>query len=191
MSAVNFLLGFVCVTLGFSSALPDRHLLKQRNVPTVFTDLKLREHITEIAAREIGVRELTGNNDGPRVEAYLACTGLKKGEPWCAAFLTWVFKQAGYNAPHSAWSPDLFPSSRLVKVPLPADVLGIYFPKLERIAHVGMVERVDGDWCMSIEGNTNVNGSREGDGVYRKRRPMKSVYRVADWFTTKYPGHAH
>jgi len=96
-----------------------------------------------------------------------------------------VFKQAGYAAPRSAWSPDLFPNWRVVKVPAPGDVLGVYFPNLKRIAHVGIIEMIDGDWCVTVEGNTNVNGSREGNGVYRKRRPMKSLYRVADWLKTK------
>jgi hypothetical protein len=44
--------------------------------------------IIAIAQKQLGIREATGNNDGPQVEAYLATVGLKKGELWCAVFLS-------------------------------------------------------------------------------------------------------
>ena len=63
--------------------------------------------------------------------------------------------------------------------PLATDVFGIYFPEKKRIAHVGFVDAWDGTWLTTVEGNTNVLGSREGDGVYRKRRLVSSIYKVA------------
>lgn len=60
-----------------------------------------------------------------------------------------------------------------------ADVFGIYFPDKKRIAHVGFVDLWDGTWLITVEGNTTISGSREGDGVYRKRRPVQSIYQVA------------
>ncbi len=141
------------------------------------------EPIVAIAQSQIGVKEATGNNDGVEVEAYLAATGLKKGEPWCAAFLSWVFKQAGYEQPVTGWSPALFPLARQVKVPAPGIVFGIYFPSLKRIAHCGIIEQVKGNFIFGIEGNTNLSGSREGNGVHRKLRHVKSIYRYADWIS--------
>lgn len=135
------------------------------------------------ARRELGVRELTGNNDGMRVKLFLKCVGINIPAPWCAAYISFVFAQEGYPLPHSAWSPDLFPVSRLARSALPGDVLGIYFPELHRIAHVGIVEKMDGDWCLSIEGNTNVAGSRTGGGVYRKRRHVRTISKYADWIS--------
>jgi hypothetical protein len=63
--------------------------------------------------------------------------------------------------------------------PLTGDVFGLYFPEKKRIAHVGFIDKWDGNWLVSVEGNTNVSGSREGDGVYRKRRLTRSIYKVA------------
>ena len=37
-----------------------------------------------------------------------------------------------------------------------------------RKGHTGLIYAVDGTTIETIEGNTNVEGSREGDGVYRK-----------------------
>lgn len=134
-----------------------------------------------IAQAELGVREATGKNDGFRVEQYLVAVGLKKGDPYCAAFVSWVFKQAGYASPRTGWSPALFPMAKLVKTASPGNVFGIYFPSLNRIAHCGFVEHIKNDWITTIEANTNVTGSREGDGVYRRLRHKRMVYRYAEW----------
>ncbi len=150
-----------------------------------------RDRVKKIYTAELGVRELSGQNDGERVEMYLASVGHKKGAPWCAAFVSWVFQTAGVIAVKSAWSPSWFPESKIIytrgtagnQIPLPADVFGIYFQNLKRIAHVGFID----DWQQStsftitVEGNTNDVGSREGDGVYRKRRLKNQVYKISRW----------
>jgi len=131
------------------------------------------------------VRERTGNNDGLRVTEYLHYVNVPEGSAWCAAFVSWVFGQTGYPAPRTAWSPALFPLNKRTKQIRPAVVFGIYFSQFRRIAHCGLVERQDGDWIVTIEGNTNLAGSREGDGVYRKRRHLKVVKYFADWMKRK------
>lgn len=162
------------------------------------TGLILLLSLCGIYTAEIGVREQSGRNDGKQVETYLAYVGLKKGNPWCAAFVCWSLGKAGIRNPRSGWSPDLFParnvcwqrsmSLRLKKVaggearcPRKGDVFGIYFPDKKRIAHVGFVDSWDDKYVITVEGNTNAAGSREGDGVYRKRRLIMSVYQVARW----------
>ena len=173
MATTRILLGIICIAVTCSFHLPERHLLTQKD--------SQRDLLVRIATAEIGVKELTGRNDGIKVEAYLAVTGFKKGNPWCAAFISWVFTTAGFAEPRTAWSPAMFPASRLTKQCSPGNLLGIYFPDLKRIGHVGMIEKLDGDWCISVEGNTNITGSREGDGVYLKRRHRKTIYKMADW----------
>lgn len=140
---------------------------------------------------EIGVREASGRNDGMRVEEYLASCGRKKGDAWCAAFVTWTFKQAGIKAVVSGWSPSWFPAGNTVytrgksgnRTPQTADVLGIYFANLNRVAHVGFIDawKEKDSFCITVEGNTNDAGSREGDGVYRKRRLKSQIYKVSRW----------
>jgi hypothetical protein len=140
-----------------------------------------QEKLLYITKGELGVREATGNNDGKRVEEYLVSVGLQKGAPYCAAFVSWAFRQAGYANPRTGWSPALFPSGAMVKNPSPGNVFGIYFPGLKRVAHCGFVERVKGSWIYSIEANTNLPGGREGDGVYRRLRHIRTIYCYADW----------
>jgi hypothetical protein len=146
--------------------------------------------IIEQAESQLGVREATGNNDGVMVENYLAATGLTKGYAWCAAFVVWTHQQCGVYITPSAWSPDLFPAARTMyhfgKFRIanlqPSDVFGIYFSSKKRIAHVGLIHKwPSGAHFVTIEGNTNEAGSREGDGVYSKRRLKSQIYKVSRW----------
>lgn len=171
MATIRILLGIICFALIGSSWGANRNRI---------TDGKARA-IIETAKKEIGVREYT-ENAGPRVDQYNEYLGLKK-EPWCASFVSWCFGQAGYSQPRTAWSPSLFPADRIAKNPVAGMVLGIYFEHLRRIGHCGIIEEVRNDWVYSIEGNTNVNGSREGDGVYRRIRHVRSIHHFANWFT--------
>lgn len=159
-------MGLVCIVTIGSSWSVERSFITQNEVVAV-------------AQKEVGVQE-TSENSGLRVDQYNAYVGLKK-VPWCASFVSWCFGQAEYSQPRTAWSPSLFPANRIVKEPLPGMVLGIYFLELKRIAHSGIVEGVKNDLIYSIEGNTNINGSREGNGVYRRIRHRRSIHCYADW----------
>ncbi|MFC6999592.1 CHAP domain-containing protein [Rufibacter roseus] len=170
-----FLLLSLCTLLNFSGA--DVHGRSRDGVAAVFRS-------------QLGVREATGKNDGAAVEMYLRSTGLGKGHAWCGAFVNWVLKECGYTTPKgAAWAPSWFPASRLVYSsgkesragPRAGDVFGIWFSNLKRIGHVGFVEKWSGSSVITVEGNTNEAGSREGDGVYRKRRPRRTINRVASW----------
>jgi len=139
------------------------------------------ERVIEIARKEIGVREEGGENCGRDVKGYLDCVGIKSPAPWCAAFVSWCFKRAGFPLPGTAWSPALFPEGRMVKDVKPGYVFGIYFPSLRRIGHCGIIIGLQGDLCMTVEGNTSIFGSREGDGVYRRLRHQRTIAKFSDW----------
>lgn len=149
-------------------------------------------NIANIYTSQIGVREATGRNDGKTVETYLASVNRVKGDAWCAAFVHWTLQQAGINnIPKSGWSPAWFPADKTVYkpsagktiTPQKADVFGIYFNSMKRIAHVGFIDQwIEGqNTCITVEGNTNDAGSREGDGVYKKRRLKKQIYAASRW----------
>ncbi|WP_316786257.1 peptidoglycan-binding protein [Pedobacter frigiditerrae] len=156
-------------------------LAENRKLPTENLTAPNSKLITAIAQSQLGIREAKGKNDGFAVESYLRYTGNKKGDAWCGSFVSWVFGKAGFAQPKTAWSPDLFPLARQTLQPQQAAVFGIYFPSLKRIAHCGLVEKRCGNYIIGIEGNTNVGGNREGDGVYRKRRHIKAIKHFADW----------
>ena len=154
-----------------------------------------RIRVIKIAAAEIGVRELTGHNDGKRVEEFLASCGLKKGNPYCAAFVSWSFLEGGIKAIRSGYSPSWFPATKTIytlggkgnKTPLPADVMGIWIKDKSRIGHVGLVQDwPPGNFCTTIEANASLSTSGrksdyDGQGVERKRRLKTQIKKISRW----------
>lgn len=148
---------------------------------------KLRDGIYNTAKSQIGVRELTGRNDGVEVERYLSYVWLSKGQPWCAAFVSWVYGQNGFKKPRSGGCVQLMEQGRTIfikdkysQVPQYGDVFFIYFQDKKRVAHTGIVDKWSEDFVTTIEGNTNEAGSREGDGVYRKKRLKRQIYAITN-----------
>lgn len=141
----------------------------------------LRKRVIDSALQEIGVREATGNNDGPRVETYLRYVGLGKGYAWCAAFVSWCYGRAGRSLPRNAWSPALFPQARRYTAAQiaqgsirQADLFAIYSSSLGRINHVGLVRQQKGNWIVTVEGNS-------ADKVLSKRRLLATIYAFSNW----------
>lgn len=137
---------------------------------------------------QVGVRELTGKNDGAEVKTYLAAAGIYVPAPWCAAFVKWCFDSCGVATTSNAWSPSWFPANRVIlsagkmtATPKAGDVFGLYYANLKRIGHVGFVDEWGAEMVLTVEGNTNGAGSREGDGVYRKRRLVRQINKVSRW----------
>ena len=147
----------------------------------------VRTRVAETYLSQIGVVEATGNNDGPEVESYLAVTGFSAGAPWCAAFVAWAYTINDVPNPRSAWSPSWFPPSNVIYTrgfksgtyPQQGDVFGLYYANLGRIAHVGFVHQWGDKIVITVEGNTNEDGSREGNRVAMKRRPIRTIYKVS------------
>lgn len=138
---------------------------------------------------QLGVRELTGKNDGLQVEAYLKTVGLGKGYAWCAAFVKWCLIRANIPNNLNAMALSAHNKSNLVyykkrfyKPSQPGDVFTLYYARLGRIGHTGFVDRqINSSIYESVEGNTNEAGSREGDGVYRKKRSYNATYSISRW----------
>lgn len=145
----------------------------------VKTSLALRA--LEIATSQLGVRERTKHNDGAQVEAYLKAVGLGRGYSWCMAFVYWCCQQAaaelGVRNPLlrtggvlAQWNAR--PALR-VKYPAPGDIFILDYGN--GLGHTGFVSAVHEGLVDTVEGNTDENGSRESDGVYRFARDIGEI----------------
>jgi hypothetical protein len=135
------------------------------------------------------VREEPPNtNAGQAVEAIQKVTGNQRGAPWCASYvakvgtaaleLLWPLKLTGSVA---QLAKEAESRGVLVTVPLPGDVFVIWFPSLNRFAHTGFVVSVNGSEAVTIEGNTSGGGSREGWGVFTRKRTFGPKDRFIRW----------
>ncbi len=137
----------------------------------------MKAQIVPVAELFVGwVRETTGKNDGPWVEAIQRTTGNKKGDPWCASFVNWVLDIAYRDMnplPATASCDVLLEFARknqlLTNTPQPGDVFLVMRTKNDAI-HTGIVTEVKADTVKTIEGNTNREGAREGNGVWARER---------------------
>ena len=146
-----------------------------------------------IARSYLGIHEV-GVNDGEFVRMFQSAIGKAEGEPWCISFIQYcvkmvedicenVFDHAMIDG-NLKLLQSINPLACLIET---EHALTLYKTALHRktraepgliavwqngdtsSGHGGIVESVTDDGFTTIEGNTNESGSREGDGVYRKK----------------------
>lgn len=141
----------------------------------------LRGRAVEYAMAQVGVREQT-NNSGPAVDAYLSSVGLGPGYSWCMAFVYWCMQQAAGDLSQRVplvrtggcmrqWNETT--CYKTTTDPQPGD---IFIMDLGGGAgHTGFVVGVTPTTIHTVEGNTNDNGSANGDGVYVRQRARNRI----------------
>lgn len=150
---------------------------------------------------QLYVRELTGNNDGVEVEAYLRATGNRKGESWCGSFQAAVQRACGLPSPAGAagsynWFKLTNPRTYYVRgqrgsadqIQL-GDKVGFYYSNLGRIGHILLVARESrpiragrpSRGFILRSGNTGRGGGRNGAGVWDLYYPTTSIYAASNW----------
>jgi len=144
-----------------------------------------------VAVGELGHMEVPlGSNAGPKVEKYLASVGLGPGFAWCAAFVYWCASQVGANAlpragavekmwhdGQAAGLPVLSATEALAEPARIAPGMVFFLAHGAGTGHTGFVEGLHPDGrLITIEGNANDGGLREGIGVFRlQRRSIASI----------------
>lgn len=156
----------------------------------------IAEAVADAAESKVGVRESGGANKGSALKPFFEAdsydpNGSRDGDdgyPWCAAFVCWCVMVAvagriiTFARPRtpSAWGLESWslaqdrstwtrrsPGNDIVR----GDIIVFKF------SHCGIAVSSPDEkgrfYC--VEGNTNAYGSREGDGVYRKRRSISKV----------------
>lgn len=148
----------------------------------------LPAEFVRVALHEVGIREQTPNWSN-RIDQYWQSTwyptGAKNREPWCAAFVCWCFAQAAQRFPVPFKLPE---NPQAYGFENWADACGLGRTKNPsavqiragdivtfQFSHVGICIGKSGDSIFTVEGNTNGDGEREGDGVYRKTRAASLI----------------
>lgn len=145
------------------------------------------------------IRE-TSKNQGPGIEKYWRATsygvaGYANREPWCCAFICWIVMIAFPGVswrPRSAscyksgegslegWAKENAGKMVMYKVPLSMIQAGDII--IFGFSHVCLcVGRTASGELLTIEGNTDDGGSREGNGVYQRVRgsgAIRSAHRI-------------
>lgn len=153
------------------------------------------------AASKTYVRELTGNNDGPEIDAWCRALGIPLRSFWCGAYQAGVQRAcklpypsaaggARYwtlkNSPRTYYIQGLRGSPDSIK---PAHIVTYYYANLGRVGHVGRTVapgravrkgRPARVWTTN-EGNTGRGGGRNGGGVHVLTRTPSDFYAAANY----------
>lgn len=148
--------------------------------------LTIRDSLLIKLESQLNVRE-TQPNRGIMIDAYNRNVGAALGSFWCGSFVGYNLSYFNIPNPNSAWSPNYAktkdiiwrPKLKTSILPLTGDVITIYYNNLGRVGHTGFFIETNKDgYFITIEGNTNGTGSREGDGVYKKKRDPNKIYAI-------------
>lgn len=141
------------------------------------------DRLVRIAKSQVGYHEgRSGGHWNNHQKFSPAVPGLEwsQNQAWCATFVSWCVMKADLAAlfPRTA-STDTGAAwfkSRKQWHEYPAVGAQVFFGFAGNMEHTGLVYAFDADFIYTIEGNTNTNGSAEGDGVYLKKRARKDAY---------------
>lgn len=193
---MNLLWEFTCAIAGrIGDAVIPRKFRKEDKPPLMTIDLMtiLPADIIRVAKTQVGIVE-TSKNHGDGIEKYWTATsypdGYKNREPYCAAAVCWIVREAmaastktwTFKRPTTAsafgfeeWSLAQDKSTNTKMKPHgdiePGDLV------IFRFSHIGIATsrpNTDGHFSI-IEANTGPKGERDGDGVWEKTRHIDLV----------------
>ena len=173
---------------------------------------KVIKLLLEIAQKEVGTREVGGNNCGVRIRDYQRATDDRPlgPWPWCAAFASWCIREwvaqpavraaLGWKTEEEAEERRPKTSRAFSYIDWAREQTELVLPETAKpepgmivvydFSHIGIVKQAVGrDSFIAIEGNTNGCGDRDsttGDGVWEKKRARNLVRNFIQWrFITK------
>lgn len=142
-----------------------------------------RDKYVNTLRSQVGMHEgKDKNGNWNNVQPYspaIPALGWSQGQPWCHTFTSWG---AYYNGDRGTVIP--ITASCLAGVAwfkqrnrwTDYPVLGApFYMGSGGGTHVGVVYGYDENSIYTVEGNTNVNGSANGDGVYLRTRPRRGL----------------
>lgn len=147
----------------------------------------------EVAKSFLGITERSGKNDGKEVEMFLSFVGRKKGDSWCAAFVSYCLWKSNVKYPKiKSGLAQHFRSKNSVEArevlfgkKIPAGSLVIWQKGNSIYGHIGFVIEWERESGITIEGNTSPPEDSKSiyEGVFIKKRKIEpaNYFRIR-WF---------
>lgn len=148
---------------------------------TLVTPADLMAGAASEALARVGVKETPGKpNSGPEVDLFLASVGLPSGQSWCASFVHFCYRVAAAKLSTVNPCPRTGGCLRMweladahFKTQTPTVGAVYILDHGGRKGHAGIVTKLaaDGTVAEEVSGNTNLEGSRQGDQTAIHRGP--------------------
>lgn len=139
-----------------------------------------KEEIIKRAKEEIGTTEYPPNSNNVKYNTwYYGHPVSGANYPWCAAFISWLFRDTNY-VKRTALCADMLTwfeqNHRVVSTPQEGDICFMKFKTNNRKTnHVGLVIGTKGSTAINIEGNTSINSDDNGGKVMVRERSKNIV----------------
>lgn len=151
------------------------------------------DDVIALARKFTHVRERGGQNRGVWVQTIQQFTGNKPPDSWCASFVSLVLGIAFEGkspVPRTASCDVILETARasgwLTETPSVGDVF-LCLKSPTDAHHTGFVSKVLTGAVETIEGNSNADGSDNGDGVYERTGPHARRLNPAKLVFVHYP----
>jgi len=158
---------------------------------SIEAESELLKQAIMVARQQVGtMEEPPGSNKGPMVNAFLESVDCPPGSFWCAAFVYWCFRNAANSlnqqtpvfktggclmhwnntkgkkitAKEAKAAPDLVKPGQIFII-----------DHGNGFGHTGLIEKVNGGFISTIEGNSNPSGSSNGIGVFELERKIARI----------------
>lgn len=156
----------------------------------------------ELAESYVGTTELTGNNDGLEVEQFLRAVNLDKGNPYCAAFVSFILDETP-----NIREPDIrsglaskfiteksIDAKQVIRgvTDIPPGSIVVWRKGNTIFGHTGFVKQQTGPVeFVTIEANTKpgtYGNQRDGDGVWERERTIQpgNHFRITNFTLVQY-----
>jgi hypothetical protein len=153
------------------------------------------ERVRNIAYGFVGTKEV-GNNGGYWVTKFLKSVGLRPGNPWCAAVVSFCLDSADIKTMRvrSGLARHFISKNKTIKatkvlqsnMKIPMGSVVVWRRGTTTFGHVGFVDRWQGASGTTIEGNTSSGRSGNqwnGGGVWHRNRTINPYnhFRITDF----------
>jgi len=131
-------------------------------------------NVLKIAISQLGVKEIVGPQHNMTIVNYAKEIGAKwvndDETPWCAIFMNWVLKRAGFKFTSSALARSFEKYSSPTLFPNPGDIVVFWRKSKESgVGHVGIFLGFD------VDGDVFVLGGNQGNEVSIRKYPRHQV----------------
>lgn len=145
--------------------------------------------LIEIALSQVGTKENPPNSNKVIYNTWIWGKAVEgSAYPWCGAFVSWVYDQAGMTIKHAGLAKGFVGCpfavghvgewGRIVTIPEPGDVVFFDWDGNGKLDHTGIfVKDSGGGMFQSIEGNTAFgNDSNGGEVMVRERKYKLAIF---------------
>jgi len=140
--------------------------------------------LVNMALAEVGITEYPPNSNNVKYNDWYY--GTKSNQPWCAVFVSWLFRENRDLCPRTASCLEMLTwfekNGQVVTTPEVGDIVFFkYNTNNRRTNHVGVVVKVNGTQIHTVEGNTSfsISGSQDNGGAVAERTRNKNIVAYA------------